>query len=231
MTHRTGEEIQENYKTLLGEEFGNAYYHALSEWVDLRVTWKQFESLFGSGRERVDLINRCGGAFWYRVEKLFFEAVALAVCRLSDPIKTGRKSNLTVMLFEKFMDTPKRKAELKIRLDDVKGKVEFARDRRNRRISHNDYDSKIGTAHALLPATRDAMNDAISALHRVFSYISAEFMESDLWDNVLDDHNNELVMLHRLYLGDAEHDREIEQLKNERILPVDLPDWLLEDGS
>ena len=233
MTYRTSEEVHNNYRYRLGKEFGSIYYHALSEWVDLRVTWKQFESLFGHGKERVDLLNRCGSSFWHRVDRLFFEAVALAVCRLSDPAKTGKKSNLSVMLFEEHMDTPERKAKMEALLETVRAKVGFARDWRNRRISHNDYDLKIGSAEAegLKPATRNAMNEAILALHSVLSFISSEFMETTLWDDVIDAHENEMIMLHRLYLGDLENGKELNNLKEDSILPEDLPKWLLEDVS
>lgn len=226
MTTKSSEEIMDEYVTALGKEFGTALFHAKNEWCDLWLTWKQFKNLFGHGPERVELMNRAGAGFFYRVDKHFFEAVALAVCRLSDPVKSAGKANLTVRLFESFMDTVARKQRMQELLDAVQKSTEFARDWRNRRIGHNDYGLKTGEAVPLEKATLEYMDAAIAALHETLSYVCLEFMGQNLHNEVIDDLNNEMVMLHRLFLGDAEVQKELEELKAGNYQNKALPAWL-----
>ncbi|MCB1470528.1 MAG: hypothetical protein KDK08_26030 [Rhizobiaceae bacterium] len=226
MVTKESDQLHDEYLQKLGEEFGATYFHARNEWCDLWLTWKQFENLFGHGPERVELLNKAGAAFFYRVDRHFFEAVTLALCRLSDPVKSAGKSNLTVMRFEQFMDTEDRKTRMSELLEAVKTATEFARDWRNRRISHNDYELKIGTAEPLKDATRDLMNEAISALFQVLGFISAEFLDQHLHNEVIDHLNNEMVMLERLYLGHETWERKMEDFLNEHGTPRVLPSWL-----
>lgn len=226
MTTQNPEEVLARYTAALGDEFGTAYYQILSEWSDLWLTWRQFENLFGHGPERVELMNRAGASFFYRVDRLFFESVALAVCRLSDPIKSAGKSNLTIRLFEKYMDTNDRKAKMQELLNEVISSTEFARDWRNRKISHNDYALKIGAAEPLQKASRNSMNAAIASLHLTLAYVSTELMESYLDNEVINDMNDEMVMLHRLFLGDEQFQKELKELKETRTIGSELPKWV-----
>lgn len=220
------EDVHQKYVEVLGEEFGNAFYHCISEWSDLWITWRQFENLFGNGRERVELMNKAGSSFFYRVDRLFFEAAVLAVCRLSDPIRTGNKNNLTMHLFQQFMETSCHQEKMKQHLENINKTTAFARDWRNRKISHNDFSLKTGDAVPLAKATRNQMNTAIATIHETLAFISFNFMDTHLADEVLDDHNNEMVMLNRLYLGVEFHEQELTKLKSGKYTERKLPNWL-----
>jgi len=86
MSHRSGPEILLDYQQKLGSQLGEVHYHCQNEWVQAHVTWKQYKSLFSMGQERVDLLNKCGSAFFHRVQWYFGEATLLAICRLTDPL-------------------------------------------------------------------------------------------------------------------------------------------------
>ena len=228
---RSADEALTDYKGKLGEEFGTAYYHAHSEWCDLWLTWKQFRNLFCSGPERVDLLNRCGSGFFYRVDKIFLEATLLAICRLTDKeIMFGNK-NLTVHAFRKFMDSEIRKYTMDELLKEVDGAASFARDWRNRRISHNDYALIIGEAKPLEGVTIDSISASIGSLHKVFSYISVDFMKTDTADEVIDSLNNEMVTLDRLFSGDAEFQIELNDLEQGRPYEKTKPKWLVDPSN
>jgi hypothetical protein len=223
---KTSEEVLEKYCRHLGKKFGDVYFLARNEWIDIRVTWNQYENLFGHGPERVDLMNKAGVLFFFMVQRHFFEAVLLAVCRLSDQIKTGRKANLTVLLFREFMDTDERRIKLDSLLEKVEVTTEFARDWRNRRISHNDLDLKNGTAAPLEEANRKLVSNAIKALHEVLNYINLEFINTELIDDVITGFNNEMAMLDRLYLGVMSYEKELAALKSGIVPPLERPEWL-----
>jgi AbiU2 len=226
MTHRTADETHDNYRKWLGPEFGDVFYFSLNEWCDLRQTWSQYENLFGLGPERVALLNKAGAAFFYQVDRHFLEACMLSACRLSDPVETAGKKNLTVQLFATFMDTDKRKAKMAQMISSALASTNFARDWRNRRIAHNDFDLKNGTGKPLENANRQLMNTAINELHKVFAYVTTEFMNTHLADIVIAPLNNEVVMLHRLHLGVEQFERDMEALKAGKLELREWPKWL-----
>jgi AbiU2 len=226
MSHQTTNETHDEYRKQLGLEFGDVFYYSLNEWCDLWCTWSQYENLFGHGSERVALLNKAGAAFFYQVDRHFLEACMLSACRLSDPIETAGKKNLTVQLFAKFIDTAKRKAEMAQLLDAASASTGFARDWRNRRIAHNDFDLRNGTGKPLEDASRKLMNIAIDKLHKVFAYVATEFMNTHLADTVIAPLNNEVVMLHRLHLGVEQFERDMEALKAGKLELREWPKWL-----
>lgn len=219
-------EILSKYKSKLGDEFGLAYYHAHAEWCDLWLTWKQFRTLFCSGPERVELLNRCGSDFFYRVDKLFFESTILAICRLTDNEKVAGRPTLSVRAFLKFMSSDEQKEVMRALIQRVNESVAFARDWRNRRISHNDLALITGEALPLEVATIDLVSRSITSLYNVFSYISTEFMGTGISDDVIDALNNENVTLDRLYLGDLEFSSELKALRSGQHYERERPGWL-----
>lgn len=229
MPTRSSEEILDYYKRNLGDDFGNTYYHIVSEWSELWLLWKQFRNLFCQGPERVTLLNNCGAAFFARVDSTFLESTFLSICRLSDPVESFGKPNLTVRRLPQFANFESQKSKMDELLEDIAIKSKFARDWRNRRISHSDYHLKLSTEEAtpLKSATIREVDDAINAIFKIISYISLEFLKSHLEEEVIDPLNNEMVLLDRLYLGDQEFNRELQDLKDRRILPSKRPEWLI----
>jgi AbiU2 len=219
------DEVLAEYKRKLGSEFGEIYYHARNEWCSLWVTWKQYESLFGHGPERVELLNSAGAAFFHQVEWRFFEAVILAVCRLSDKEKVAGKETLTVKCFAEFMTSDVRKRAIVSLLTQVDSDTEFQRDWRNRRIAHNDLRLALDArVEPLKEATREKMKRAIASLHKVFAYVELQFMSTTLSDEVVDHLDNELVTLEVLYFGTQARERALEG--NYREETMSFPAWL-----
>ncbi|CAD7039475.1 hypothetical protein RHAB21_02922 [Pseudorhizobium halotolerans] len=227
MAHNSPEQVREKYVAKLGDELGVIYHHLLNEWCSVWLVWKQFENLFGHGQERITLLNKAGGSFFYLVDQLFFEATILAICRLSDPPRSAGKRNLTVFSLLNFMDTNQRRAELQLRLRAAQEATMFARDWRNRRISHNDHALLTNTsAEPLKEATRIKVSSAIKSLHEVLRYISIELMQTDLHDEVIDQLNNEMVLLDLLYLGQLAHEKELLDLRLDQDTRLERPLWL-----
>ncbi len=226
MTSKTPDQVLSNYKKQLGEEFGAVFYHAYNEWCALQFTWQQYENLFGRGEERVALLNKAGASFFGQVDRHFFAACVLAVCRLGDPAETGNKRNLTVKAFKKFMNTTERQEKLHSLLQNVDGKSEFARDWRNRHISHSDYDLRLGAATPLKGATRAKMSEAIDSIHKVFGFIGLEFMDAAFQPEVSGPFSNEMSMLNVLHAGVTLREETNERLLNGEDVPLTYPDWL-----
>lgn len=232
MINRNADDSKKNYQQKIGNDFGLIFYNAFSEWVNLKIVWDQYESLFGSGKERVNLLNSAGASFFHSVEWSFFEMTVMAICRLTDPVVTkmgkNKKENLTVNQFASFMDTSERKNKMSTLLKELDNSVEFQRDWRNRRIGHNDLKLKLGNAAKLKYATREKMNKSIQDLHEVFSYIGIEFMSTNIADSVISSLNNEENMLQALYLGVEVRERELAAFRSGKTEKrLEYPSWLI----
>lgn len=219
-------EMLSDCENKLGEEFGRAYYHAYNEWCNLWIVWKQFRNLFCSGPERVELLNRCGAGLFYQVDKIFLESIMLSLCRLTDPPETCGRHNLTIKRFSQFMDSEERTEKMKNLISEAEISTAFARDWRNRRIGHNDYYLKLGKAKPLKSATIDGIEAAVRAVFDVFSYISHDFLKQSTEYEVIDQLNNEMVTLNRLYIGDTAFREEVEKIEKGQFTRRERPAWL-----
>lgn len=226
MTNRDSDDILKGYVARLGNKFGAEVTHALWQWCDLWMTWKTFRNLFCDSPERFNLLNECGGAFFARVDRVFFDSVLLSLCRLTDHPKSLGKRNLTLMGLVGYMDTAARRSRMSDLLDQARASTTFARQWRDRKISHNDYDTLLSVTTPLDPISLALINAAIKATHEVLAYIHSEFLDTTLAGDIIDPLNNELVMLDRLYLGDIAHRNEMAGTEAGHYQQDSRPSWL-----
>jgi hypothetical protein len=178
MTHRTSEEILAHNRDVLGEDYGLAFHHCCQELWRVSSSWDRYEALFAN-QERVDLLNRSSGNFWYAIQGITFESVLLGLCRLTDPPKTGSKTNLSVKTLVE-LEPSKHKVRLRQCADYAIKKTAFARTWRDKRIAHNDFEQLTGLANKLAPATRRKVTDTIVAIHDVLRWIHMRHFDGNM---------------------------------------------------
>ena len=197
---KTPERTRADYQEKLGDELGKIFDLIRSEWCELRELWTAFENLFASGPERVELMNSVSGNFFGRVDRYFFEAAILAICRLTDPALTGRNKNLSLKQLPDLISDQEIKEEVERLIQAADLASEFQRDWRNRRISHNDFDVKSGSK-TLESATLEKMNKAIDAIHAPIRHIGLKMMDTEMHDEVIGAVSSEISLLQTLYVG------------------------------
>jgi AbiU2 len=223
--HRSVTETRDYYQLKLGEDFGRDYYYAFSEYCDVWLTWKQYCGLFQHSPERVQLLNKAGSAFFARVQRNFFEFVILGICRITDPAESGKgpkKQNLTIRRFDQFLEVPEHREKFSNLIEIATAETAFARDWRNRHISHCDYQVLTGDS-ILKEATGVKIKCALRAIFNVFLFVDNEIIRGNLDDDVIDDLDNELVLLKRIYLGVQAFE---ESLRDGRGVCSTFPEWL-----
>ena len=185
--HRTGKEILEQYKSQLGNEFGAAFHGLSNEWTWALLRLNEFRELF-SREEDVALLNAlAGGAFTWDIQQIFWDDILLRVCRLTDPRTSGRKRNLSIQALPPFVEEKKQEMflEVQILVNKAVGKADFARDWRNRRISHSAWDRTIEPAKPLTTVTLQQVESALDAVHVVLNAISIGLLETELANTVV----------------------------------------------
>jgi AbiU2 len=213
------------YIDRLGEEFGSLYFDLSVKFYDIKLCWQQYRFLFVEDKRRTDLLNECGGAFFYFVERHFFEMTVLSICRLGDKKQTMGRQNLVL---EKICDYADPKKEYEHMVQEFQASLSFHRDWRNRRIAHNDLKliQKIGKPLEI--ATVAAVEISINLAHKIINRVSIEYFDSSLGFDVVSSPNSELNMLRSLFDG-----RRYLETKNENKFSFDeyekmfsYPDWL-----
>ena len=83
MTDRSAEDVRQEYKTKLGEMFGDIFYRVECDYLWLYRKWEEYKLLFGNDAH-VGLLNAAGGGFWQDMRRALYESILLHICVLTD---------------------------------------------------------------------------------------------------------------------------------------------------
>lgn len=228
MTYRTAGEALEKYKAEMGDELGNVFHYLLQDTYYVSSIWDQYETLF-EHPDRIHLLNESGGYFFGNIQRIFFDYTLLGICRLTDPVKTGKHENLTIQRLTSLVAGPVR-PELDRLLTIAHEKSAFCRDWRNRRIAHNDLSTKLEAGSPLAAATRRNVTDALVSIHDVLRLLALKYCDTNL--GFVDIGGDDAIqLLYRLFFGKRYSDAQIERLKQGAPDHADfgVPDWLDND--
>jgi AbiU2 len=171
----TSEETERQYVEIMGPELGSLYHRLWRECAWLHLKWNNFEVLFGTKPERIDLLNLAAPVFFNFVQDTVWEDILLHICRLMDPANTGKKCNLTLSALPNLLDSEARR-EVENLLKIATSKCAFARDWRDRRIAHRDRDLTLKkNAKPLAIATRRSVKDALQAIGSVLNVVELQY--------------------------------------------------------
>ena len=226
--------LQENIERY-GEVLGEAYHYVHNQWCDTWWTYNQYRTLFGTNQERIELLNKHSGPFFYNVERHFWNATIMSVCRLTDPFKQGSNRNLSLECLIPLLDNDELRGEVKIAIKNAKEKAKFARERRSKLLAHSDFDITTKKAEITTSASRRKMSEVISSIHEPLRIIAYRIADVDTRPFVLSSHPNELDLLYSLYESSfgKEHLNKLRQdayLDNpHKQMPTNFPypDWLI----
>lgn len=176
MTVRSAEQALEHNVALMGEDLGRLYSALWQEVAWLYRKWEEYVTLFGTKPERIELLNQAAPAFFRVVQDTLWEDVLMHICRLTDPPKSAGRPNLTCQRLGPLLTDERVQDSLAAAISAALLASEFCRDWRNRRIAHHDLDLAFGTgADPLLPASREGVKAALSAIAKVLDTVSSHF--------------------------------------------------------
>ena len=178
--------VRQEYQDKLGAKFGAVFCDLRNDWASGLVRANEFRELF-SNAERVELLNAIsGGGFLWDMQHILWDDLMLRVSRLTDPIQTAGKDNLTVQLLPPFCVEPQLREEVRILADAAVEATKFARDWRNRHISHADLARAIEpNAEPLAQASLGQVAAALDAVHAVLNVISVRKLNAEIMNKVV----------------------------------------------
>lgn len=181
----------------MGPELGNLFHLLCNEHISLQLEWQEFVELYGTSPERTDLLNQSACYFFGSLQSILFEHALLGLARLTDPIQTSNKFNLTILKLPEFMTNAEDKMAAKTLVDAAKKASLFARDWRHRHIAHHDLSLALGHAHPLEPASRKSVKEALANIAKVLNFVHQKyFPNSELGlDHVMAPHFGAMSLL------------------------------------
>ena len=157
-------------------------------WQDvcrLHWQWATCRTLYGSGPERIDLLNSTAPDFFWLVERILLDAVLLSLARITDPVRTGGKENLSL---NRLMESVPQnegavfRAELAGILEKVRGSCAAFREIRHRRLAHCDLPTALEYRPDPLPGLgRKAVEEALCAIRDFMNRVTAHYCDSTTW--------------------------------------------------
>ena len=175
----TAAETKQQHIDAMGEELGSLYNNLWNELVWINAKWNEYTELFGTKPSRIELLNRVAGKFFKIVQDSLFEGTLLAIARITDSTKTGKKNNCTIRQFPLHISDADLRLQVEQLLATVTCKTSFCRDWRNKRIAHNDYELAMSEGTKTLePASRLKVMEAIQSIDAVFDAISLHYYDS-----------------------------------------------------
>lgn len=155
-----------------------------TELVWIHGRWKMYRQLFGTNSLRIDLLNESAGTFFYQLQQLWADYIVLEICRLCDPVETCGHKNLVLRQIPILLDRQdhadliKQLFELQILLDAT---IEPLRDRRNKKIAHNDLGCSLDSNDTAIPGVSRAMiEDCLRLLRQFMNLTGMHFGESEM---------------------------------------------------
>lgn len=220
--HSTPDEVEQQYLDTMGSDLGSLFHGLWNECVWLHWMWGEYEVLFGTKVERVDLLNATAPSLFRLVQDVLWESVLLQIGRLMDPRQSAGKENLTLLrLPPKVARTVRDTVEAL--LTEAKAKCELARDWRHRHIAHRDLRLALRQSTVpLAPASRKSVREAVASLAAVMNAVDLYYRKTTVEYSFVARTGDAEAILHVIRDGVEVNELRRGRLLSGRPLPEDL---------
>jgi hypothetical protein len=167
---KSNAEARREWTSAMGTELGELAHELSNEVTVIHWRWTQFEKLYGSGPERISILNRSAPLFFRIVQDVFFEDVLLAIARIVGSSKSAGRANLTIQRLAPLLKASPIHSVIACKVIVVVNAAAFAVDWRNRRLAHRDLDLSLKrAAQPLSGASRQQVKEVLSALRELMN--------------------------------------------------------------
>jgi len=164
-------------------ELLQVYDSLWQEVANLHSRWKIFSQLFAVSEERVDLLREMAPSFFGVLHDTFRDDILMALSRITDPSRTGKKENLSLVLLVERIDAskyPEIRKEADILVAAILTHCAPFRDLRNRNLAHKDLPSVLRYHTNPLPGiSRDMIEHALRTIRSLMNSIQRYFDQAE----------------------------------------------------
>jgi hypothetical protein len=149
------------------------------EIVWLHARWIIYRQLFGHSEKRIELLNECARAFFYIIQDVIFGEVLVALSKLTDPARTGKRENLSLEQLQQRVEMQEEKqfaVHLKNILNNLHNKCQAFREWRNKKLAHLDLlTTRKSSLNPLPGISRQMIEDALKLVREYMNTIDLHF--------------------------------------------------------
>lgn len=157
------------------------YTRLANEVAEMNRRWNMYRDLFLGSEARIALLQSSAGVFFGTLQRMLLDDVVLGITRLSDPARTGRFTNQSLLaLAEEFADQsyPELAQELRSKLARVESACAPFRNHRDKRIAHRDLTWSLTPHIITLPDLAPADFDrALKGLNAILNTVEDFFTD------------------------------------------------------
>lgn len=151
---------------MVGQKVRDVWHQIGQRLSEAHYVFFVFEEIFGSSEKRIAELNKFDGNIGYLLQTLLYQKVVSDICKLLDPPKLGKRTNLSMEALLNLLDgaIDGEQAKRKHReLEQIRRSAKKFTDLRNRKLSHNDFDFNMG-ATELPGVSRKEIRDLLAEM-------------------------------------------------------------------
>jgi hypothetical protein len=221
----SSEEAEQDRINAMGRKLGRFYSLLVDECTFLHLQWSEFNELFGTNPDRIEVLNRSAPGFFRMVQDRLWEASLLHIARLTDAQATfGKrgKDNVTILALTPMVDAALQ-PKIEVLVGVAQHECQFAKDWRNRRIAHRDLGlAQREGASPLAPASRASVKKALWAIAEVLNAVESHYMCAEVAYELTMSSRGAKVLLHVLRDGIEAREARHQRLRSGAPLPEDI---------
>jgi len=203
-------------------EFVDIFDELRAEIVWLHARWLTYRDLYAESPQRVALLNKSAGLFFYIIQDLFLDELQICLSKLTDPARTGKHENLSLECLQAKLDQfgdPKVATKCRTLLDAIQDQCQIFRVRRHKTLAHLDLRTALKQLPAPLPGvSRQMISDALKSTRDYMNLIDLHYNHSEMAYEHFIGHEGAPSLLATLRAG-----LRYDELIKTRALPQD--DW------
>ncbi len=222
---KSAEEVAEDYRRVLGPDLGNLFYALWNELVWLDAKWREYCELYAKSGKRVEVLNASARLFFRMVQDVLWDDIILSIARLTGPVQSMGRDNLTLRRLPGLVEEGALAAELQAAVDQAVSAAQFAKDWRNRRLAHRDLSLAMKQgAEPLAPASSAAVREALSAMQRVFDLLHQRRFGSPIAWGLMSLPAGAEALVYRLAAAQLAEEKRFKRVREGTALPDDFED-------
>lgn len=172
-------EIKTKFIDGMSEELGTSFFAMYKELVWTSKKWDEYQDLFLTNETRINLINKSAPLFFSIIRDSLENDILLSISRLTDPPTTGKFKNASLRRALPHIENSSIQQKLSDELTSLEDTVKSIRDKRNKNISHIDFDNLFQEpSKTIIEVSYSEIEDALNRIQKVFNSIEKHFCDS-----------------------------------------------------
>jgi len=188
--------VPEKIKANMPPDLAAQFLPLFQEVFWLGAKWTEYRILYGSGKDTVDLLNRTAGYLFLIVQDTLWDDLLLHIARLTGPIKSMGKDNLTVRRLPDLIDDQALRLDLSRRIESCLHQAAYVSDHRSKRLAHHDLAMALNDGAKELTGVSGVMiGQTVEALQDIIRVVYGHYTDTHfIFDTNLQSHNSDALI-------------------------------------